>query len=311
MGWHEHHAHLFLSGARERVEELFAAHLPDFQTFEPPQGTADPQTGIGRLNAWIRNFFVPILVQYPDWTALCTQAALEQAVKDGVSRFEASFNVGRDPDVSEEKFEKVLCGIMQVHAQTAPELELRIDLGFERPISPENQLLCLKKYLRFAEKSPQWAKLLYGIDLYDVEDAAEPEAFREIFETARNAGLRRKVHVGEFGTPEEIRHTVEVLEPDEIQHGIHAAGSPDVLKFLADRGTILNLAPASNRILGAMDLSQKPHPIRKIFDAGVRFTLSSDDFLLFGASISDQFKELTPWFSDLEITQIRQNCQTF
>jgi len=132
MGWHEHHAHLFLSGARERVEELFAAHLPDFQTFEPPQGTVDPHIGIGRLNAWIQNFFVPVLTPHPDWTALCTQAALEQALKDGVSCFEASFNVGRDPSISDEKLEMLLNGIVQTHARTAPELDLRIDLGFER-----------------------------------------------------------------------------------------------------------------------------------------------------------------------------------
>ena len=45
------------------------------------------------------------------------------------------------------------------------------------------------------------------------------------------AGLKLKAHVGEFGGAEEVRRTVEVLDLDEVQHGIAAAESVEVMRL--------------------------------------------------------------------------------
>src|SRR5579863_766832 len=81
------------------------------------------------------------------------------------------------------------------------------------------------------------------------------------------------------------------MELDEVQHGIAAAQSPAVMRFLADRRIRLNLCPTSNLMLGRVE-SLTEHPIRKLYDAGVRVTINTDDALVFGCSASGELLAL-------------------
>jgi len=101
---------------------------------------------------------------------------------------------------------------------------------------------------------------------------------------------------------------VEVLELDEVQHGIAAAQSQRVMNFLADHKIRLNICPTSNVKLSRVD-SLKNHPIRKLFDNGVIVTINSDDVLVFGNSVSQEFLDLytSGLFTAEELNEIRLN----
>jgi adenosine deaminase len=60
------------------------------------------------------------------------------------------------------------------------------------------------------------------------------------------------------------------------------------MRFLADRGIRLNICPTSNLLLGRVARLQD-HPIRKLFDAGVRVTVNTDDAIVFGVGVSEEF----------------------
>ena len=51
------------------------------------------------------------------------------------------------------------------------------------------------------------------------------------------------------------------------------------------------------------------HPIRKLYDAGVRVTINTDDILVFGQSVSEEYLNLyrAGVFTTAELDQIRQN----
>ena len=51
------------------------------------------------------------------------------------------------------------------------------------------------------------------------------------------------------------------------------------------------------------------HPIRKLYDAGVRVTINTDDILVFGQSVSEEYLNLyrAGVFTAAELDQIRQN----
>lgn len=302
--FHEHHHHLLLGGARETLEISFGTEINDFRTFHPSSSEAleTARTAIGRLNDWIHTSFSP-LCRRPEFLKFCVRASLEQAWNDGVRTLETSFGVDFASFLHLLPSE-MLAAIHETHLEAVPELDLRIDLGVSRSRPIESSLRNLDEFLNSDSFS-----LLRGIDLYDVEDAREPEAFREIFRTAESAGLKLKAHVGEFGSAQSVRHTVETLNLAEVQHGIHAVESPDVLRFLSERGTILNVSPVSNFYLHAMNYDVEPHPLRVLYDAGVRFTLSTDDFLLFHASIAQQLESLTTVFSPAELYEIRSWCR--
>ena len=117
-----------------------------------------------------------------------------------------------------------------------------------------------------------------------------------------------QAHAGEFGTADSVKEAVETLELDAVQHGIGAADSPTVMKWLADNKIRLNVCPTSNIKLKRVR-SYKTHPIRILYDHGIKVTINTDDALVFGDGVSDQFNKLfkAGVFTAGELDIIRKN----
>jgi adenosine deaminase len=60
------------------------------------------------------------------------------------------------------------------------------------------------------------------------------------------------------------------------------------MRALANANVRLNICPTSNVKLGRIK-SLAAHPIRALFDAGVRATIDTDDPLIFGTTLSEEF----------------------
>ncbi len=117
-----------------------------------------------------------------------------------------------------------------------------------------------------------------------------------------------KVHVGEFGTAEDVENAVDLLELDEVHHGIAAVNSKECMDYLRNNKIILNICPMSNIMLKRAK-SYSTHPIRKLFDAGVAVTINTDDLTIFNATVSDEYMNLYKHgvFSFEELNHIRMN----
>jgi adenosine deaminase len=79
------------------------------------------------------------------------------------------------------------------------------------------------------------------------------------------------------------------------------------MRLLADHAITLNVCPTSNLKLGRV-ARLEDHPIRALFDAGVRVTINSDDALVFGVGVSEEFLALhsAGVFTARELDQIRR-----
>jgi hypothetical protein len=126
------------------------------------------------------------------------------------------------------------------------------------------------------------------VDLYGDELAQPIEVFQPVYAACRMTGLRLTAHVGEWGSAQDVARAVEVLELDSVQHGIAAASAPSVMRRLAEQRVTLNVCPTSNVRLGRVEHLGR-HPIRTLFDAGVRVTVNTDDALVFGIGVSEEF----------------------
>jgi len=84
-------------------------------------------------------------------------------------------------------------------------------------------------------------------------------------------------------------------------------GQLAVMRFLADHAVTLNICPTSNLMLGRV-ARLEDHPIRALLDAGVRVTINSDDALVFGVGVSEEFIALhrAGVFTAAELDQIRR-----
>jgi len=63
------------------------------------------------------------------------------------------------------------------------------------------------------------------------------------------------------------------------------------MRMLADNHVRLNVCPTSNVMLGRVDRLET-HPIRRLYDAGVEVTVNTDDVLVFGSGVSEEFLSL-------------------
>jgi Adenosine deaminase len=210
------------------------------------------------------------------------EATFVQAKHDGVTRLEVGEDVWAitlwDGDAV-----RLTQELASVHACIAPEIEWIPQLGLSRHCSISALTRWLAPFLELG--------LYRTLDLSGDELAQPIECFRPLYRTARHAGLRLKAHVGEWGTADDVWRAVEELELDEVQHGIAAAASPSVMRMLADNHIRLNVCPTSNVMLGRVDELAK-HPIRKLYDAGVIVTINTDDVLVFGNGVSEEFLAL-------------------
>ena len=130
-----------------------------------------------------------------------------------------------------------------------------------------------------------------SIDVCGGEDVQPVEAFLPLYRKAERYHLVKKMHVGESGGADEVQRAVETLGLDEVHHGIHAAESKKVMRFLADHHIQLNICPTSNVMLGyAADY--KTHPIKLLYENGVPVTINTDDLLIFDSSIEQEYLRL-------------------
>ncbi len=132
---------------------------------------------------------------------------------------------------------------------------------------------------------------LTGIDVHGDERVGEVDIYMDVFDEARRRGLRTKAHAGELCDYTSVLDVLDKLRPQRIQHGITAAHHPDVLQRLAEAGVILDICPTSNVILRVVpDLPT--YPIRQLVDAGVQFTVNTDDPGIFGCTLSGELLTL-------------------
>jgi len=253
---------------------------------------------IAEMHAWV-NESVGGLFDTREGRLLAFEATFMQAKHDGVTRLE----IGEDVwaiTLNNGSAEELTHRLKELHRNTAPEVEWIPQLGLSRHCSLKDLEPWLAPFLEL--------NFYRTLDLSGDEFAQPINVFKSLYRKAKAAGLRLKAHVGEWGTADDVWRAVDELELDEVQHGIAAAESPSVMRFLADHGIRLNVCPTSNVMLGRID-DLASHPIRKLYDAGVQVTINTDDQLIFGRSVSEEFLDLyrAGVFTAAELDEIRFN----
>ncbi len=163
------------------------------------------------------------------------------------------------------------------------------------------------KMLPLVEEALTWDGLA-GIDLHGTETVPLDEATPRIWREAREAGKFTKAHAGEFCGADFVRYVIEELGAQRIEHGVRAGEDPAVLDLIRERNLTLDVCPISNVKL-MPGLTRENHPIRELVDAGVRCTVSTDDPMLFGNKLADEYELLHFYrnFSRTELVQIARN----
>lgn len=142
---------------------------------------------------------------------------------------------------------------------------------------------------------------IVGFGIAGDEKKGKPKDFAWSFDLAREAGLHLTAHAGEWGGPDSIRDALADLRPERIGHGVRAIEDLALVDELAEKGIVLELCPGSNIALGLYPGWRK-HPIRELYDRGVKVTISTDDPPFFHTTMAreyDRLAEAFDWDADV------------
>jgi adenosine deaminase len=285
------HCHGSLSAAREEYSVYSDRPVP------PPPAVFET---FAHFTQYLIKGFLPALTSSPTNVRALLRAALERTANDGVVYAEMSFDLML-PDflkIPSEQF----CEIVKDECEAIrPRLRVTPEIGVGRYLAPDNALSRVDRWLS--------TEVFRSIDLYDDEaiNQGRVEGFVSLYNRARSEGLKLKAHAGELLGPETVRHALETLNLDAIQHGVRAVEDPELLELLAKRGTTLHVCPTSNVMLKVAK-SLEEHPALKLHRSGVRITVNTDDYAIFGSSVSEEILKLTDMgFSTDEVIAVVRN----
>jgi len=126
-----------------------------------------------------------------------------------------------------------------------------------------------------------------ALGLTGVEGSVPASEFTFLRDAADELGIGLVAHAGEMGGPEEVTDALDVLRADRIGHGIATVRDAALLARIAAEGIVLEVCPSSNVTLGLVP-SLDEHPIRILRDAGVAFTVNSDDPPFFSTTLTGE-----------------------
>lgn len=143
------------------------------------------------------------------------------------------------------------------------------------------------------EKTVDWAirqrEHICGIDLADSETIHPIREFVRPVLRAREAGLKVTVHSGEDTPASAVIETIQAVGPERIGHGIHIIEDMDAVEFVRERGVTLEVNPWSNYLTNSAP-SIEAHPLKRLFDLGVRVTINSDDPEVLETNLNNEYR---------------------
>jgi len=261
------HSHAGRGGNPSYIESMLSVTLPRL---------TEPLSSVEEMDKWFNS---NIKCHFPDKNGWIQRiaAAFVQAKADNISILAMSYSVSEVYWLGGlDIFIAVMDGL---HKTFAPETKFIPDLTLTSP----DDLNKLDEIF-----NANWFK---GIDIINYWDAISMDEMKIMSHKARDHGLIAKAHVGEFGGADDVMRYAEELELDQIQHGIAAVESPQIMKWLAKHKIQLNVCPTSNILLGNIK-SYETHQIRTLFDYGVPVTINTDDLLIFNSTVSQEYLNL-------------------
>lgn len=134
----------------------------------------------------------------------------------------------------------------------------------------------------------QQQRAIAGLGLDSSEVGFRPELFVEQYRKGRELGLHRTAHGGEEGDPTYISGALDTLHVERIDHGIRLTEDAELLERVVKEGVLLTVCPLSNLCLQAVK-SIDQVPIRTFLNAGVKFSINSDDPAYFRGYILNNY----------------------
>lgn len=151
-----------------------------------------------------------------------------------------------------------------------------------RQMSPETSVELAHVAADFKDRG------VVAFDLAGPEYDHPPKKHEGAFRVAAYANLGITVHAGEAFGPDSIRQALHDCGADRIGHGTRLYEDAELMRYINDFRVPLEICLTSNVQTRVVD-SLATHPARQYFDDGLVITLNSDNRLMSGTTVTDEY----------------------
>jgi adenosine deaminase len=151
-----------------------------------------------------------------------------------------------------------------------------------RQLSPMVSLELARLAVAYRDKG------VVAFDLAGGELGHPASAHSLAFAYARENNLAVTVHAGEGDGAESVRQAVHTCCANRLGHATRLIEDPALTQYVNDRRIGLEICLTSNVHTGAA-ASYEEHPLRKYFDRGMNVSLNTDNRLMSGTTLTDEY----------------------
>lgn len=229
------------------------------------------------IETWVwKNRF---LREYEDF-ALLAEAVARDLASQNIRYVEAFFSPG---DFARRGLTPALLAeAIRRGLDRVPAVQVRLVPDLIRDFGPQRAGRVLEEVAEARELG------VIGVGLGGSEHEFPPEAFGSVFRRARELGLHTTAHAGEAAGPASVWEALHSLEVERIGHGVRAIEDPRLVEELARRRIPLEVCPISNLRTGVYRRIEE-HPVRRLVDAGIPVCINTDDPMMFGNALAEEY----------------------
>jgi adenosine deaminase len=238
-----------------------------------------------------------------------------KSLEDYLKRFEVTVSVMQNAEAIERIAYELGCdaaadGVRYIEVRNAPILNSRgpLDMGeaLEAQINGlaraekecgivARSIVCSLRQLP-PETSLELAQLavayknkgVVAFDLAGGELGFPASAHADAFAYARKHNLAVTIHAGEGDGARSVRDAVHKCGAHRLGHATRLIEDPELTQYVNDRRIGLEICLTSNVQTHAAK-SYEAHPVREYFDRGMNLTLNTDNRLMSGTTLTDEY----------------------
>ena len=152
-----------------------------------------------------------------------------------------------------------------------------------RNMSPEVSLELARLAVAYRKRG------VVGFDLAGGERGNPASAHAEAFAHARENDLAVTVHAGEGDGAQSVRQAVHQCGANRLGHATHLFEDASLMQYVNDRRIALEICLTSN-VQTRAAASYETHPLRRYYDRGLNVVLNTDNRLMSGTTLTDEYE---------------------
>jgi adenosine deaminase len=238
----------------------------------------DLQAVLDAFDIFQRSITSPVIFERIAWELF------EDCAKQNIKLFEVRFSPDWAFHGHKLDWDACLDGLLRAKERAEKELDMVIgiivitsrSMGAESCVKTVNWAIKHQKYIQ-------------AVDLADGEMFFPMQDFVKPILKAKDAGLKVTIHSGEDTPASYVIDTIQNFRPDRIGHGIHSIEDMRVVDLIIEKGITLEVNPWSNYLTNSVS-SIEAHPLKKLFDLGVKVTINSDDPEVLETNVNNEYR---------------------